>query len=322
MKGLVYMKNLLLGLASTFFIIYYGCSPVAPLPDEQAVSDAKKAELITYAQGDNANSVTRDINLLANGPNDTYIQWVTSDYKHIDASRGRVYRPTFGEGDIAVTLTATITKGEAIDSLTIYQTVKEDTSTVIDIDGNVYYTTTIGNQVWLRQNLKTTRYNDGMPIPNVLDSIEWSGLNSGALCWYKNDSLTYCNPYGALYNWYAVNTGKLAPKGWHVATDSDWSILLDRIDPYAAGNLRDTSSIYWLFSYPGVDNLTGFSAVAAGNRTSTGRFINIKMSGWWWTSSEYNPTSSRYIGIYGSTSTIERNYYEKSMGFSVRCVKD
>ena len=96
--------------------------------------------------------------------------------------------------------------------------------TVTDIDGNVYHLITIGTQVWLVENLKTTRYNDGAPIPLVTDSAAWSLLTTPGYCWYNND-IANKNPNGALYNWFAVNTGKLAPTGWHVPTDAEWTIL-------------------------------------------------------------------------------------------------
>ena len=99
------------------------------------------------------------------------------------------------------------------------------TPNVVDIDGNVYHTVTIGTQVWMVENLKTTRYNDGTAIPLVTDGTAWAALTTPGYCWYNNDSATYKNTYGALYNWYAVNTGKLAPTGWHVPTDSEWTVL-------------------------------------------------------------------------------------------------
>ena len=88
-------------------------------------------------------------------------------------------------------------------------------ASITDKDGNVYTSVTIGTQVWMVENLKTTKYNDGTPIPNVTDNTEWSNLTTPAYCWYDND-ITKKNPYGALYNGYAVRTGKLCPTGWHV----------------------------------------------------------------------------------------------------------
>ncbi|MEI6554907.1 MAG: FISUMP domain-containing protein [Paludibacter sp.] len=96
---------------------------------------------------------------------------------------------------------------------------------VSDIDDNVYKTIKIGTQTWIAENLRTTKYNDGTSIPLVEGSNEWVSLNHGGYCWCNNDISSKNNYYGAWYNWYAVNTGKLAPIGWHVATNSDWSTL-------------------------------------------------------------------------------------------------
>ena len=99
-----------------------------------------------------------------------------------------------------------------------------NSSTVTDIDGNVYNTVKIGTQTWMVENLKTTRFNDGTAIPNVTDASAWNALTTPGYCWYDNNEANKAT-YGALYNWYAVNTGKLAPASWHVATDADWKKL-------------------------------------------------------------------------------------------------
>ena len=94
---------------------------------------------------------------------------------------------------------------------------KSDTAT--DFDGNVYTPISIGNQVWLRENMKTTHYRDGSAIPMVSDNNQWGSLSTPAYCWYDNDEASHKSPYGALYNWYVVENGKLCPEGWHVTTD-------------------------------------------------------------------------------------------------------
>ncbi len=102
----------------------------------------------------------------------------------------------------------------------------EAVKTVTDIDGNVYNAVTIGTQVWMVENLKTTKYNDGNAISNVTDDAEWHSLTTDAYCWYDNNPSTYKADYGAMYNWYAVKTGKLCPTGWHVPLDAEWTILV------------------------------------------------------------------------------------------------
>ena len=103
---------------------------------------------------------------------------------------------------------------------------------VTDIDENFYETITIGTQEWMAENLKTTKYNDGNDIPDVTDDFEWSALTTGARSWYDNNEAANKNTYGALYNWYAVSTGKLCPQGWHAPTDQEWSTL----ENYLAAN--------------------------------------------------------------------------------------
>lgn len=98
-------------------------------------------------------------------------------------------------------------------------------STITDIDGNVYETVQIGEQAWMAENLKVITYNDGTPITLEENNTNWSNLSTEAYCWYNNDSVNNADPYGALYNWYAVQTGKLCPSGWHVPSDSEWSEL-------------------------------------------------------------------------------------------------
>ena len=110
-----------------------------------------------------------------------------------------------------------------------------------DIDGNAYNKVTIGRQTWLVENLRTTKYNDGTLIPLVQDNTAWSNLITPGYCWFDNDEVANKNPYGALYNWYAVNTGKLCPSGWHVPTDTEWTTLIDNLGglDVAGGKLKE-----------------------------------------------------------------------------------
>ena len=100
------------------------------------------------------------------------------------------------------------------------------TNSLKDIDGNLYKTVTIGSQVWMKENLRTTRYNDGLAIPLVTDYDSWAALTTPAYCWYNNDSKNK-EVYGALYNYYTIDTKKLCPEGWYVPADSDWTELID-----------------------------------------------------------------------------------------------
>jgi uncharacterized protein (TIGR02145 family) len=199
----------------------------------------------------------------------------------------------------------------------------KDGPTVNDIDGNVYHTITIGTQVWMMENLKTTKYNDGTPIPLVSDSSVWAALTTPGYCWYNNDAAANKATYGAMYNWYAVGTGKLAPTGWHVPTDDDWSTLTTYLggESIAGGKLKESGKANWVDD--NADNCVGFTALPGGYRTDNGMFLNQTSNGFWWTSTEYDWSAGWYRSMfYGDTKTVRDYLFFKVSGFSVRCVKD
>jgi len=199
------------------------------------------------------------------------------------------------------------------------------TSTVTDIDGNVYNTVTIGTQVWMAENLKTTKYNDNTSIPLVTDNTAWAALTTSGYCWYNNDAATYKATYGALYNWHTVNTGKLCPTGWHVPTDAEWTTLTTYLggEGVAGGKLKETGTAHWISPNTGATNETGFTALPGGFRDYNGPCYYIGSYGLWWSSTEYSTTSSawRRTMHYDNTSVL-RDYFDKRLGFSVRCVRD
>lgn len=198
------------------------------------------------------------------------------------------------------------------------------TTVLLDADGNVYHTVKIGTQTWTVENLKTTHYNDGTAIALVTDNTTWTNLTTGAYCWYNNDSATYKKTYGALYNWYTVNTGKLAPAGWHVPTDAEWDTLSAYLggDNVSGGALKDTGTTYWESSNTGATNSSGFSAIPGGYRGSNGLFFNIGSYGSWWSATAFNASFAYYRNLSYSNSTLYRDYDYKSCGYSVRLVRD
>jgi len=195
--------------------------------------------------------------------------------------------------------------------------------TVNDTDGNLYHVIRIGGQDWMIENLRTTRYNDGTAIPLVTDNTAWGALITPGRCWYNNDSATY-NNYGALYNWYTVNTGKLAPTGWHVASDTEWTILTNYLGgaSIAGGKLKEAGLAHWLTPNTGATNETGFSALPGGYRYSSGAFTNVGTYGFWWSSTAGGATDSWSRGMYCSSANVFRFNYNDTYGFSVRCVRD
>ncbi|MFY9151677.1 MAG: FISUMP domain-containing protein [Prolixibacteraceae bacterium] len=207
-----------------------------------------------------------------------------------------------------------------------------DTNIVTDIDGNIYHTVTIGTQVWLIENLKTTKLNDGTVIPNVTENTAWGNNKSPAYCWYNND-ISNKNNNGALYNWYTVNTGKLAPKGWHVPTVEEWKTLeLNLITilgdiKYVAKSLASKTD--WLTSYKETyvvgndltkNNTSGFTALPSGYRA--GEFRNIGETAYWWSSDKEKEdwAFTRFLSYDRSSLTWDND--NMVLGLSVRCIKD
>jgi uncharacterized protein (TIGR02145 family) len=174
------------------------------------------------------------------------------------------------------------------------------------------------------ENLKTTRYNNDTAIPLVTDNITWMNLSTPGYCWY-NDSAIYGNTYGALYNWYTVNTGKLAPTGWHVPSDSEWEVLGNYLggDSVAGGPLKEASTTHWNSPNTGATNSSGFSALPGGSRASNGTFYGIGNNGYWWSSMAYDAANSWSRGIFYYGANVYRSTnYNSDYGFSVRCVKN
>lgn len=205
---------------------------------------------------------------------------------------------------------------------------KEDPSdTMTDRDGNVYTSVTIGTQTWMVENLKTTKYKDGTDIPLVTDDTEWANLNTPDYCWYNNDAATYKNPYGALYNWYAVSTGKLCPTGWHVPTHAEWVTLFNYLgnNIVAGGKLKEASTTHW--NSPNVDatNESGFTGLPGGGRHEDGTFLFIGICGSWWstTEDEYDSDYAWEMGLnYNLGQAFSVSFNPKKNGYSVRCLKD
>lgn len=195
--------------------------------------------------------------------------------------------------------------------------------TLTDQDGNIYKTIIIGTQTWMAENLRTTIYNDGTPIPNVTDSTEWSSLSTGAYCNNNND-MGNAGTYGRLYNFYAVSTGKLCPPGWHVPTNEEWVILNDYLGGHlvAGGELKETGTSHWNEPNTGATNSTGFTALPGGFRYSDGAFESIGDFGYWWSSTETGTDGAHGRNMYSFYSYLYYSHYYKVAGYSIRCVKD
>ena len=206
-------------------------------------------------------------------------------------------------------------------------------SGLTDIDGNVYDTVVIGTQVWMAENLKTTKYNDQALIPNVTENTEWIALTTDAYSWAQNNEATLKPQYGALYNWYAVETGKLCPTGWHIPTDGEFSsmeISLGMTSEQANGTdwrgtdqgkqMKNTTG--WQTGENGT-NTSGFSALPAGYRSYiTGNSEGIGLITYFWTETGLDENIAVYRRLDGDNDKVFRSGTYKKAGKSVRCVKN
>jgi uncharacterized protein (TIGR02145 family) len=197
-------------------------------------------------------------------------------------------------------------------------------ATVTDIDGNIYHTVTIGTQVWMVENLKTTKFNDGSLIPLISDSASWTNLLTPGYCYFNNDSNLFRNTYGLLYNWFAINSGKLCPSGWHVPTDSDWNILVNNLggDSVAGGKMKETSTRHWKNPNTGATNVSGFTALPGGQRGSNGVFYLNGETGYWWSATLYYQWSASQIVLGYDFKELYQITVSAHTGLSIRCLKN
>ncbi len=202
-----------------------------------------------------------------------------------------------------------------------------------DIEGNYYNTIPIGTQIWMAENLKTTLYNDDTQIPNVTSNTTWAALTTPAYAWAQNDEATYKPLYGAIYNWYAVSTGKLCPAGWKVPSDADFSAMEINLGMTVAqaGALewRGTdqgkqlkNTVGWSTGQNGT-NTSGFAALPSGYRAhTTGIFEGLGLINYFWTSTEQDAAVALYRRLDGDNDAVYRGATFKRAGKSVRCVKE
>jgi len=208
-----------------------------------------------------------------------------------------------------------------------------------DIDGNIYKTVKIGNRIWTAENLKTTRYNDSLPILLITDDTEWRNAKKGAYCHY-NHNFNNTEKFGALYNWHALQSGKLAPDGWHVPADSDWNYLERYLKDFGfnADGTRTgsrigkaiASTMNWAQYQTGGaignissnNNSTGFSALPGGHRYLNGEFFDLRKMGFYWSSTENGHIYAWDRHLSYDSNQLYRESRNKQWGLSVRLVKN
>jgi Fibrobacter succinogenes major domain (Fib_succ_major). len=213
---------------------------------------------------------------------------------------------------------------------------KDEVMTCTDADGYTYKTVTIGNQVWMAENLKTTKYNNGDLIgtttPDTLDILVEA---SPKYQWAYGGNESNVATYGRLYTWYAVTDSRnVCPTGWHVPSDAEWHTLVLYLDPSASlsdqaeswiadDKLKESGTVHWQSPNSGATNETGFTALPGGIRNYEGPFYLIGSIGEWWSSTEVSTSLAwgRHMYYENNSAVVRSDYYEQ-LGFSIRCLKD
>ena len=202
-----------------------------------------------------------------------------------------------------------------------FKTTNPTSGTLTDVDGNIYHYVTIGTQVWMVENLKTTKYRNGESITILTSDATWSSATGGSFCYYNND-LANKDIYGVLYNWHAVSDSRnIAPAGWHIPSDAEFNTLrtYEGGEGAAGAKLKETGFTHWNSPNTGATNESGFTALPGGFRNPDGTFANIGKSTYWYTSTLgsifglYNTSTQMYYGFGGSV---------KVGGYSIRCLRD
>jgi uncharacterized protein (TIGR02145 family) len=282
--------------------------------------------------------------------------WGTSSNPTVDGSKTT---DGSGEGDFISSLTgllpnttyyvrpyATNIAGTSYGEGTSFKTL--EANTMIDGEGNLYRTITVGGKEWMAENLKVTKYNDGTAIAKPEDNEQWAANSSGAYTIYPHSYISDIDSdeqmvaaYGIHYNWYAVDNPKgLCPVGWRIPTDTDWTDLTNQItgstdlignklksrrqiNSPLGGNYATTEHPRWEenSTYWGTDDY-GFSALPSSYRFSSGTWLNIGFTGRWWTSTSLGDSNAWFREITYDYGQITRTVDAKNYGLSVRCIRD
>jgi uncharacterized protein (TIGR02145 family) len=200
----------------------------------------------------------------------------------------------------------------------------DNNNTVTDVAGNTYNTVTIGTQVWMASDLKTTKYNDGTAIAVVSDNTAWSNLTTGAVCDYNNTAANSAT-YGKLYNWYAVtDSRKLCPAGWHVPSQTEWTTMLTAIGgaDVAGGKMKEVGTTHWASPNTSATNTSGFTGLGGGYRNYLGVFKDFSYNVGYWSSTATDATYAMYVGLWFMNTDVDNYGLNKKSGINVRCIRD
>ena len=205
------------------------------------------------------------------------------------------------------------------------------TFALTDFDGNNYNSVQIGSQIWMAENLKTTKLNDGTIIAEVTDNTAWGALSTPAYCFYDNNESLYKDIYGIIYNWYSVGTGKLCPVGWHVPSYDEFNALQTFLGgiSVAGGKIKEAGYSHWIDPNTGATNESGFTGLPAGYRFTTGLFGYLGQIGVLHTSTPVSsyPNSAWHYGAHYNSTIFDQGsstsgVIGKKEGCSIRCLKD
>ena len=209
-----------------------------------------------------------------------------------------------------------------------YTTSSNSSVSITDIDGNSYKKVTIGTQIWMAENLRTSKYNDGTVIPNIKDNTHWQNNKTGAWAYYNNDE-TYNSKYGKLYNWYTVSpttngNKNVCPIGWHVPTDAEWTVLTDYLgdESVAGGKMKEVGTTNWNSPNTGATNTSMFAGLPGGSSNYMGNYSSIGLYGTWWSSTGNNSDGAWIRSLSFSYRGVVRDCFNKKNGVSVRCLRD
>jgi uncharacterized protein (TIGR02145 family) len=203
----------------------------------------------------------------------------------------------------------------------------DETSTaVIDKDGNVYKSVTIGTQVWMAENLKTTKYLNGDPIGTTIPaSLNISAESTPEYQWPSGGNESNVGTYGRLYTWYAItDSRKICPTGWHVPIDEEFATLTTYLqgDTIAGKKLKETGTTHWTSPNTGATNESGFTALPGGYRGDDGGYHYVEYTGYWWSATGSDASDAWFRGLYYNGGYDHDLSNNKKVGFSVRCIKD
>jgi uncharacterized protein (TIGR02145 family) len=212
---------------------------------------------------------------------------------------------------------------EEAELISIAEISSENNIIVPDIDGDSYNGVQIGTQFWTTKNLNISKYRNGDEIPQVQDAAEWAALTTGAWCYYENKEENGIT-YGKLYNWFAVNDPRgLAPEGFHIPSDEEWNCLTEYLggENVAGGKMKEKGKVHWAEPNKKANNTSGFTGLPGGECNYNGTFWCLGEIGWWWSSSD-DETEGMSINLNSDNGIAQVYYFDKTSGFSVRCLKD